>query len=327
MIRSAIVVYLMAWLALGPVLPALAQGEYTIGVGDVLEVTVWQRQELGGEFEVDTEGNISLPLIGSIRALGQTPSDLAEELTRRFSFVERDVSQVTVSVSNYHSRRIFVMGEVLRPGAYAFPQIPGIWDIIREAGGPSPEAALTRVRVIPPEGAGSPQVVDLERVLSTGDFSSLPPLDPGSTILVPRLETLGPEGDVIHVYGFVNDPGTFPIDSARTVLQAVLAAGGPTDNGNVKAVRVVRPGPVRARVFKVNLNEYTHDGVLFANVPLLPGDTVTVPRNEAVTVWRIIDQGSRIILNVFAAIFFIRALQGDDNSGGGTTSQATSELP
>ena len=308
LVKRFLTVGLGAFLLLAPTAAVLAQGgvEYTIGVEDELEIKVWQRDDLGGTVSVDTEGNIILPLIGAIRASGQTPRRLGEELTRRFSFVDREVSQVSVTVLEYNSRRVFVMGEVVNPGAYAFARIPGVWEVIREAGGPAPDAALSRVRIIPPEGGGSPRVIDLETVLSTGDFGLLPGLQAGSTILVPRVEAIGPEGDVVYVYGQVVEPGTYSIESARTVLQAVLAAGGPTEAASTKAIHIVRPGPVRARVFTIDLNEYTEDGVLFANVPLLPGDTVTVPRGRGPLVWTAIRDVATVSGSVLGTIFFFR---------------------
>jgi polysaccharide export outer membrane protein len=300
--------------------PAGASGtEYQIGVSDVLTVTVWQRQDLTGPYTVDSEGNLTLPLIGTIHAAGTTAAKLSQDLTRRFSFIDPEISQVTVAVAQFNSRRIFVMGEVQRPGAYAFPTIPGLWEVIREAGGPTAEASLGRVRVIPPEGGGSPQVIDLEDLISTGDFSALPPLKPGTTILIPRTETVGPEGDVIYVYGSVVTPGTFPIDAARTVLQAVIAAGGPREDADVKSVRVVRPGPVQARVFEVNLQGYTHEGVLFSNVQLLPGDTVTVPRSQASVVWRITREGLEAVSAFLGTILFFTDWNDRNDDDDGTT--------
>jgi polysaccharide export outer membrane protein len=298
--------------------PALGQGtEYLIGVSDVLSLTVWQREEIGGSYTVDSEGNVTLPLIGAVRAAGVTASKLSEELTRRYSFIDREISQVTVAVAQYNSRRIFVMGEVQRPGAYAFPKVPGLWEVIREAGGPTAEASLGRVRVIPPEGEGSPQIIDLENVISTGDFSLLPELKPGTTILIPRAETIGPEGDVIYVYGSVENPGTFPIGAARTVLQAVIAAGGPRQDADVKSVRVVRPGPVQARVIEVNLQGYTHEGVLFSNVQLLPGDTVTVPRSQTNFIWRVTREALDAASSFLGTILFFT--DWGNNNDDGTT--------
>jgi polysaccharide export outer membrane protein len=289
-------------------------GEYTIGPGDKLEINVWQRPDLGATVVVDSQGDVTLPLIGAIRAAGITPARLGEELTRRLSFVDRDVSLVTVSVAEYNSRRVFVMGEVARPGPYSFPVMPGVWEAIREAGGPTPDAALTRVRIVPPAAAGTPMVIDLERVLATGDFSLLPTLAAGTTILIPRLEAAGTEGDIVYVYGYVKTPGAFSIDKARTALHAVLAAGGPLDGADMGDVRIVRPGPVRARVFQVDLHDFTHRGELFSNVTLLPGDTVTVPRSSGFFLWNAASAAARGVGGLLATIFLL----GDNNNNATT---------
>lgn len=302
---------LIAALAFTPGRAQTHAGEYAIGIGDKLEINVWQRPDLGATVVVDSQGDVTLPLIGAIRASGVTPARLGEELTRRLSFVDRDVSLVTVSVLEYNSRRVFVMGEVTEPGPYSFPVMPGVWEAIREAGGPTPDAALTRVRVVPPASAGAPMVIDLERVLATGDFSLLPPLTPGTTILVPRLEATVTEGDVVYVYGHVKAPGAFSIDNARTALHAVLAAGGPLNDADMGSIKVVRPGPVQARVFDVNLHDYTHRGELFPNVTLLPGDTVTVPRSRSFFLWTVASTVARGAGAILATILFLNE---DDNN-------------
>lgn len=292
---------------------ALAQTSvYTIGTGDQLDISVWQRPDLGGRVTVDSEGNIAVPLIGPIRAAGQSVGRLGEDLTRRFSFIDREVTQVTVSVAEYFSQRVFVVGEVTEPGAYSFAEIPGVWEVLREAGGPTAYAALNRVRVIPPPGKGMPVVVDVEYALATGDFGGMPVLQPGTSLFIYRTERDVIEGDVVHVYGQVARPGRVSFDEARTVVQAVLAAGGPNDRADVGSVRVVRPGPVRARVFQMDLNDYVEDGVLFANLALLPGDTITVPKHEGKAVWRALGSVTRMTGDVLGTIFFFTKW-GDNN--------------
>ena len=155
-------------------------------------------------------------------------------------------------------------------------------------------------------------MIDLDRALATGDFSTLPALTPGTTILVPRAEVSGSEGDIVYVYGQVKVPGAFSIDKARSALHAVLAAGGPLDNANMGSVRVVRPGPVHARVFEVNLDDYTHRGELFPNVALLPGDCVTVPKSQGFFLWNSVLDIGRSASNVLGTIFFFTK---DENKG------------
>jgi protein involved in polysaccharide export with SLBB domain len=134
-------------------------------------------------------------------------------------------------------------------------------------------------------------------------------------VLVPRAEVAGPEGDVVYVYGRVPTPGTFPIDAARTVLQAVIAAGGPLEDADVGSIRVVRPGAVRARVIEVDLDDYTHDGVLFANVQLQPGDTVTVPKSQRAVAWRVTQQAFQAMGNALGTVFFFFRLGDEDQTG------------
>jgi polysaccharide export outer membrane protein len=295
---------LAAALTLGLWGAAAAQSEYVIGIGDVLSVKVWQRQDLTAQVTVDHEGNVTLPLVGAIRAEGQTPTRLGEELTRRFSFVDRQVSQVSVSVTEYHSRRIYLMGQVRQPGPYSFPEIPSLWEIIRGAGGPLPDAAMTRIQIIPPEGEGRPITADLDRALTTGDYSQLPQLSPGSTIMVPRVEAGGAEGDFVYVYGSVRNPGIVSLDAAGTILGAVLAAGGPVGGADLGNVKVVRPGPVRARVFEVDLESYTNEGVLYPNLDLEAGDTVTVPESGTIS-FRSLGGMARTFTQIAGAIFIL----------------------
>jgi polysaccharide export outer membrane protein len=289
---------------------AAAQTEYTVGVGDVLSIKVWQRQDLTAQVTVDHDGNITLPLVGAIRAEGQTAARLGEELTRRYSFVDRQVSQVSVSIAEYHSRKIYLMGQVRQPGTFSYPEIPSVWEIIREAGGPLPDAALTRVQIIPPEGEGRPIIADLDRALATGDYSQLPTLSPGSTIMVPRLEAGGPEGDFVYVYGSVRNPGTVSLDRGGTVLGAVLAAGGPSGNADLGNVRVVRPGPVRARVFEVDLEAYTNDGVLYPNLDLEAGDTVTVPEAGTISL-KSLGSMAKTVTQIAGAVFILVRVTND----------------
>jgi protein involved in polysaccharide export with SLBB domain len=159
-------------------------------------------------------------------------------------------------------------------------------------------------------------------VLSTGDFSTLPALLAGTTILIPRVEALGIEGDVIYVAGNVKNPGTFSFDAAKTALQAVLSAGGPSPEADLGRVHVVRPGPVRARVIEVDLRDYQFDGVLAANVDLLPGDTVTVPRNRTRFLYQLARDVAQIAANVIGTVFFFIRL-GEDNTTTNTTTTTT----
>ncbi len=107
---------------------------YRIGADDVLTINVWHEPEVSRNVPVRPDGNISLPLIGDVRASGMTPTQLQNELEARFSKYLTDPA-VSVIVAEIRSQRINVLGQVMRPGTY--PLIPpmGVVDAIATAGG------------------------------------------------------------------------------------------------------------------------------------------------------------------------------------------------
>jgi polysaccharide export outer membrane protein len=90
--------------------------QFAIGVGDVLSVTFWREQNLSADVVVRPDGRISLPLLNDMPALGMTPEQLAGTLkAAAVRFV--DEPDVTVTVKEIHSRKVFLLGQVAMPGA------------------------------------------------------------------------------------------------------------------------------------------------------------------------------------------------------------------
>lgn len=108
--------------------------DYVIGADDVLDVNVWKEQELTRTLQVRPDGKISMPLLGDVQAAGMTPGQLAQNVSERLKkFLT--APQVTVILTQINSQRVYVMGEVTRPGAY--PVLPGmtVLQAISSAGG------------------------------------------------------------------------------------------------------------------------------------------------------------------------------------------------
>lgn len=107
---------------------------YRIGADDLLAINVWHEPEVSRNVPVRPDGNISLPLIGDVRASGLTPTELQRELEARFAKYLTDPA-VSVMVAEIRSQRINVLGQVMRPGTY--PLIPpmSVIDAIAAAGG------------------------------------------------------------------------------------------------------------------------------------------------------------------------------------------------
>jgi polysaccharide export outer membrane protein len=108
--------------------------DYVIGADDVLDVSVWKEQELTRTLQVRPDGKISMPLLGDVQASGLTPTQLAQTVSERLKKY-LTAPQVTVILTQINSQRVYVTGEVTRPGAY--PVLPGmtILQAITSAGG------------------------------------------------------------------------------------------------------------------------------------------------------------------------------------------------
>jgi polysaccharide biosynthesis/export protein len=120
---------------------------YVIGAQDVIDISVWKEPDLSRAVPVRPDGKISLPLLNDVQAAGLTPTQLASQITTGLNkFLQNP--QVTVIVSGINSQRIFILGEVMRPGAY--PLLPGMTVLqgLSSAGGFTPFANVKKIYVL-----------------------------------------------------------------------------------------------------------------------------------------------------------------------------------
>lgn len=278
---------------------SLAQedSEYRIGPEDVLDIQVWSRPDLSGEFAVDTAGRVRLPLIGEVEAAGKSPSELSDELSERYRILDPEVSDVLVSVSEFWSRVVNVVGEVKSPGRYTFRDIPGLWEVLLTAGGPTLTSDLSSVQIVrknPQAGEAGTVTVDLSAGVEDTDPEKVPRVRPRDTIIVPSLEGQAGSGDSFQVLGAVRRPGVYRIGVAGTVIEALAASGGYTENADLKKIRLARPTQEGIVSYELNLKGHLYDGKPAADFGLKPGDTVTVPGKSLI--------GPTSILNVVVGL-------------------------
>jgi polysaccharide export outer membrane protein len=163
-----------------------AANAYAIGVGDVLEISVWKNPELGVTTPVRPDGRISVPLLGDVQASGMTPLALRENLADRFKeFVT--APGVSVVIKEINSRKVFVTGEVKTPGAYDLQPRTKLMQVVAMAGGLTPYAKK-KVIVLRDSRDGRNDrryEVDLDAIVSGKRPSDNLVLQPGDTIWVP----------------------------------------------------------------------------------------------------------------------------------------------
>lgn len=256
--------------------PSQDNQPYRVGNGDVIRVDVAGRTDVSGSFTVAEDGTVTIPMVGSVRVQGRTANEIRSDLSRRVSLFDRSSPVVTVTVAEYKSRKIFVLGAVLLPGIYAFAEMPTVWDAIAEAGGPLDDANLGAVELIPGEGTDGRrnQVIDIGSAIRETRTDALPRLRPGDTVRVPR----GSTASTVQLMGAVLHPGSLPFDQAPDLVTAVVRSGGPTGDATLDKVQVIRKNGERVTRIKVNLNRYFEKGDQAGNPRLQPGDTVFLPR-------------------------------------------------
>jgi polysaccharide biosynthesis/export protein len=158
---------------------------YTIGAQDVLDISVWKEPELTRTVPVRPDGKISMPLLNDVQAAGLTPSQLAAQITENLKkFVTEP--QVTVIVTQINSQRVYIIGEVLRAGAY--PLLPGmtVLQALSSAGGFTQFASLGRIYVLRNEnGKQKKYPFNYKSAIEGKSVDSNLTLKAGDTIVVP----------------------------------------------------------------------------------------------------------------------------------------------
>jgi polysaccharide export outer membrane protein len=164
---------------------ATGDTNYVIGGQDMLDISVWKEAELTRTVPVRPDGKISLPLLNDVQAAGLTPTQLAEQLTESLKkFVTNP--QVTVIVTQINSQRIYILGEVMRAGAY--PLLPNMTVLqgLSSAGGFTQFANLKKIYMFRMEnGKQVKYPFNYKEVVSGKSTDENVALKAGDTIVVP----------------------------------------------------------------------------------------------------------------------------------------------
>lgn len=209
-----------AWSQARPVpARAAAQGDYRLGPDDVLSITVLRHPELSSEqVSVPASGRIDLPEAGGILVTGKTTSQLAAAIRRalRRTMV---APEVTVSLRQARTRRLFVLGAVAKPGVYDIRPNWRVTEALAAAGGLPGRADETTATLA--RAGGQPVSIDLEAILDNPASPQNRPLLPDDVLLLQALEAKR-----ITVSGDVLKPDVYPLRRAPRLLDALNAAGG-----------------------------------------------------------------------------------------------------
>jgi polysaccharide export outer membrane protein len=151
----------------------VAPAEIRLASGDKLRVTVFGEDKLTGEYDIDVGGYVSMPLAGSVQAAGLTKVELEKALARKLSGEYLRNPKVTVEVATF--RPFYILGEVEKPGEYAYKSGLNVMSAMAVAGGPTYRASKSKV-LIQRGGVGSFQEHSLSPLIQVypGDLVRVP---------------------------------------------------------------------------------------------------------------------------------------------------------
>jgi len=254
------------------------KGQYTVGIDDVLDISVLEHDKLRTMATVAADGSISFPYIGNVQVKDKTLQEIEKEISDRLADGYIKYPVVSVSLIKSRSRNFFVYGEVNRPGAYSITDNMTVLKAISVAGGLTRDGLYGKVKVRRPEkdNLGYKDVSIDIRGTTKGNSRT------GDMLL--RLEDIVvvEPSEKFFVYGEVVKPGQYLLEDNMTVLKAISVAGGLARDGLYGKVKVRRPekGKLGYKDIIIDIRGTTKGNSRTGDMLLHPRDIVVVEPNE-----------------------------------------------
>ncbi|MFA5983224.1 MAG: polysaccharide biosynthesis/export family protein [Methylococcaceae bacterium] len=205
-----------------------------IGPDDVLRISVYGYEDLKTETRVAGDGRITFPLIGEIQAAGKSSIELEEAIAIRLiegGFIHN--AQVSVAVSERVSQHVSVLGYVNNPGRYALDSDSSVIDLIAMAGGVN-DAGDSKILV----------TRSLNGNFAKYEFNLADFADKPETVLALKMQkgdvVFVPKAPVFYIYGEVQRPGGYRLETDLNIAKALSIGGGLTPRGSENGLQIKR---------------------------------------------------------------------------------------
>lgn len=249
--------------------------DYVIGEGDLLEITIFEAEELNTEARVSARGFVTLPLIGSVELKGLTTREAEQKIEDlyRANYV-RD-PHANLFVKEQYGGKITVLGAVENPGTYDYFVRRRLLDVLALAGGLTDEAGIMVHVRRPGDNPEHPEsyLVDMDQLIEHGHSELNLEIHRGDVVFVPN-------AGQVYVDGAVKKPGSYPIKESMSVREVIVQAGGFGTIASKDHVKLIRDtGNGERKVVELSLNEIGDDND--DKLEVQDGDIVFVETNQA----------------------------------------------
>lgn len=271
-----------------------ADYRYIVGPGDILTITVWEHPELtipAGEYRnpadagyvVAADGTIFFPYVGVYPAGGKPLAVIRDELTRHLTaYIQKP--QLDVKVAAFRSQKVYITGEVAKPGVHPITDVPMmLLDCINGAGGQTPEADLRNVLIT---RNGKTHPIDLQALYDSGDLTQNWLMQHGDQIHIPDRNQ-----NKVFILGEVKKPAARLMHKGRMTLAEAIGDAEGVDplTSDPSRIYVIRGGFARPKIYK--LDARSADALLLATqFELEPQDVVYVSAADVSRWNRVISQ-------------------------------------
>ena len=205
--------------------------EYVLGPGDGLNINLWGGVSQRLRRVVDREGQLNLPEVGALQVAGKSLGDVQRVVQSALRTQFRDV-EADISLARIRAVRVYVVGDVVSPGAYDISSLSTPLNAVYAAGGPTNNGSLRHLRHF--RGKQLIQDVDAYELLLHGVHGEIAGIQSGDTILVP------PSGSEVTVEGMVRRPAIYELGKEKSLTEVLELAGGVLPSGTLRHVDVER---------------------------------------------------------------------------------------